>query len=122
MLRGFREFINQGDVVDLSVGVVVGVAFTTLVDAFTTGLIMPIVNIFGGGDAGNLEIMISGQVIDISLILSALITFAITIVVIYFVFVVPINKFRSRRAFEAGPDEQLQLLTEIRDLLRENKN
>lgn len=121
MLKGFRDFINQGDVVDLSVGVVVGVAFTTLVDAFTTGLIMPIVNIFGGGDAGTLEITISGQVIDISLILSALITFAITIVVIYFVFVVPINKFRSRRAFESGPDEQLELLTEIRDLLKENK-
>lgn len=52
MLKGFREFINRGDVVDLSVGVVVGVAFTTLVGAFATGLIMPIVNILGGGDAG----------------------------------------------------------------------
>jgi large-conductance mechanosensitive channel len=66
--------------------------------------------------------MVSGQVLDISLIVSALITLAITILVIYFVFVVPINKFRYRRAFAAGPDEQLQLLTEIRDFLRETKN
>lgn len=118
MIKGFKEFINQGDVVDLSVGVVVGVAFTTLADAFTEGLITPIVRIFLGNEAGNFEVVIAGQTIDISLMISALITFFFTMLVIYLVFVVPINRFRARRAFDAGSDEQVALLAEIRDLLQ----
>lgn len=120
MFRGLREFVNQGDVVDLSVGVVVGVAFTTLADAFTQGLITPVVRIFVGNDAGDLEIVIAGQTIDISLMISALITFVFTMIVIYFIFVVPINRFRARRAFDSGMDEQVELLTEIRDLLKDS--
>ncbi|NDA12225.1 MAG: hypothetical protein EBZ15_06265 [Actinobacteria bacterium] len=54
-----------------------------------------------------------------SLIIAAIITFAIEILVIYFVFVVPINRFRARRAFEAGSDEHVELLREIRDLMKE---
>ena len=97
MLKGFREFVLRGNVIDLSVGFVVGAAFAALVGAFSKGLIEPIVGIFLGGgiNAGTIEIR--GQVIDFTMLLNGLITFFITLTVIYFVFVLPMNKYRERR-------------------------
>ena len=77
----------------------------------------------GGVHAGTVEI--NGQVIDFSLMINALITFVITLAVIYFVFVVPMNKLRERMSRgEEAPDEtpaDVALLTEIRDLLKERQ-
>jgi large conductance mechanosensitive channel len=124
MIKGFRDFIMRGNVVDLAVAVVVGAAFSALVAAFTEAFITPIINlVLGGGvDAGQLEI--NGQIINFSLMVNAIITFLITLAVIYFVFVVPMNKYRERleaRAAteeeEAEPTREEKLLTEIRDLL-----
>lgn len=113
----------RGNVVDLAVAVVVGAAFSALVAAFTEAFITPIINLFlgGGVDAGQLEI--NGQVINFSLMVNAIITFLITLAVIYFVFVLPMNKIRERMEArkESEPDpeptREEQLLTEIRDLL-----
>ena len=119
MLKGFRDFIMRGNVIDLAVAFVVGAAFAALVGAFSTGLISPVVGIFLGGgiDAGQLEI--NGQIIDISLIINAFITFIITMAVIYFAFVMPMNKLRER--IGAGDIDtkstEAKLLVEIRDLL-----
>ena len=122
MIKGFREFVFRGNVIDLAVAVVVGAAFTALVAVFTDSLIKPIIGIFlgGGVDAGTIEIR--GQVINVT----AMITFVITLAVIYFVFVVPMNKFRERLAAgkataeeeAAATPEDIALLTEIRDLLK----
>ena len=116
MLKGFREFITRGDVVELAVAVVIGAAFTSLVDAFTIAFIKPIIGlVFGGGvDAG--RITINGQVIDFTLMVNAIIAFIITAAVVYFFFVVPMNKLRKKQA-EEEVDEQVVLLREIRDLM-----
>jgi len=123
MLQGFKTFVLRGNVIDLAVAFVVGAAFSTLVGAFTKALINPIVGIFLGGgiDAGS--ITVRGQVIDFSLLINALITFFITLTVIYFVFVVPMNAYRKRTGQETvdSTPAEVKLLKEIRDLLAEQK-
>lgn len=123
MLKGFRDFIMRGNVIDLAVAVVVGAAFAALVGAFSKGLIEPIIGIFLGGglDAG--KVVINGQVIDFTLMINAVITFIITLAVIYFVFVVPMNKWRARKgedSVDVTPAD-VQLLEEIRDLLKQQR-
>ena len=120
MLKGFREFALRGNFIDLAVAVVVGAAVAALIGAISAGLILPLVGIFlgGGVDAGQIEI--NGQVIDISLIINAFIVFVITMAVIYFAFVLPMNKIRERMGQEdiAATPADVALLTEIRDLLQ----
>jgi large conductance mechanosensitive channel len=124
MIKGFRDFIMRGNVIDLAVAVVIGTAFAALVGAFSKGLIEPIIGLFLGGglDAG--KVVINGQVIDFTLMINAIITFLITLAVIYFVFVVPMNKLRERMVkdeVEVAPADIL-LLEEIRDLLKEQSS
>lgn len=128
MLKGFREFITRGNVIDLAVAVVIGAAFTALVASFTDNLIKPLIGlVLGGGvTAGAFEI--NGQVFNITNIVNAIITFLITAAVVYFVFVVPMNKFRERADRKKGPAEpgdeaatELDALRQIRDELRELK-
>jgi len=119
MIKEFKTFINEGDVVDLSIGVVAGVAFVTLAEAFTVGLVAPFVRIILGTDGTAGEFVVAGQAFDISLVVAAIITFAIEILVIYFVFVVPTNHFRARRGLDTGSYQHVELLPEIRDLMKE---
>lgn len=122
MIKGFRDFITRGNVIDLAVAFVAGAAFTALVGSFSTALIEPIIGIFLGGgiEAGTWEI--NGQVIDFTALINAVITFLITMAVLYFVFVAPMNAYRKRTG--QGDDEvdiappDIQLLEEIRDLLK----
>ena len=118
-IKEFKTSINEGDVVDLSIWVVAGVAFVTLAEAFTVGLVAPFVRIILGTDGAVGEFVVARQVFDISLVVAAIITFAIEVWVIHFVFVVPTNRFRARRAFDTGSDEHVELLREIRDLMKE---
>ena len=123
MIKGFKDFIMRGNVIDLAVAVVVGAAFAALVGAFSKGLIEPVIGIFlgGGVDAGKL--VINGQTIDFTLMINALITFVVTMAIIYFVFVVPMNKWRERMGQEeidVAPAD-VQLLEEIRDLLKQQR-
>ncbi len=120
MLKGFKEFALRGNFIDLAVAVVVGAAVAALIASISEGLILPIVGIFlgGGVDAGQFEI--NGQIIDVSLMINALIVFIITMAVIYFAFVLPMNKLRAsfgEKAVDATPAD-IALLTEIRDLLK----
>lgn len=123
MIQGFKSFVLRGNVIDLAVAVVVGAAFAALVDAFSKALIMPIVGIFLGGGVSAGTIEIRGQVIDFTMMVNAIIVFLITLTVIYFVFVVPMNKMRERMGASGvgttPPD--VKLLTEIRDLLKERQ-
>ncbi|GDX32046.1 large-conductance mechanosensitive channel [Actinomycetes bacterium] len=122
MFKGFREFVLRGNVIDLAVAFVVGAAFSTLVGAFSEALINPVVGIFLGGGIDVGQITVRDQVIDITIMLNALITFIITLTVIYFIFVVPMNSYRRKTgqgAVDATPAD-VKLLTEIRDLLKQN--
>ncbi|MDG4836157.1 large conductance mechanosensitive channel protein MscL [Micromonospora sp. WMMD967] len=124
MLKGFKDFIMRGNVVDLAVGVVIGAAFTGVVTAFTNSFLKPIIKLVGGGDdqfAGQWEIS-KGNLMDWAGFINALITFLLTAAVLYFLVVFPMNKLAERRKRgeeppPAAPSEEVKLLTEIRDAL-----
>ncbi|MGO2047983.1 MAG: large conductance mechanosensitive channel protein MscL [Brachybacterium tyrofermentans] len=126
-MKGFKDFVMQGNVIDLAVGVVIGSAFTALIGAFVENLIQPIINVFGGGNVNGLAFKITNDstLVDIGAILSAIIAFLITAAVVYFVFVLPISHARKidrrRRGLpeeeETAISEDIALLTEIRDAL-----
>ncbi|MBV8929287.1 MAG: large-conductance mechanosensitive channel protein MscL, partial [Mycobacteriaceae bacterium] len=124
MLKGFKEFLARGNIVDLSVAVVIGTAFTGLVTRFTDSVIQPLINRVGAGrDAsyGILRIGIGGgQTIDLNILVSAAINFIIVAAVVYFLVVMPYNRYRKRGEVEQAQDTELSLLTEIRDILSSN--
>jgi large conductance mechanosensitive channel len=120
-LKGFKDFLARGNIVDLSVAVVIGTAFTALVTKFTDSIIQPLINRIGAGaqsDYGVLKISIGGnQTIDLNVLLSAGINFVLVAAVVYFLVVVPYNRLRRKGEVEQAQDTELSLLTEIRDLL-----
>jgi large conductance mechanosensitive channel len=121
MLKGFKEFLSRGNIIDLSVAVVIGTAFTALVTQFTDSVIKPLVNRVGvnqKSDVGVLRISIGGgQTIDLNNVLTAAINFIIIAAVVYFLVVLPYTTLRKRGEVEQADDAQIVLLTEIRDLL-----
>ncbi len=121
MLKGFKEFLARGNIVDLAVAVAIGTAFTALVTAFTTKVLQPMINRLGaGGDKqyGFLQIDIGGgQIIDFSAVVTQAINFVLVAAVVYFLVVLPYNTFRKRGEVEQAQDTELSILTEIRDLL-----
>ena len=128
MLKGFKDFIMRGNVVDLAVGIVIGAAFTTVVTAFTNGFLKPLIQLIGGGTgvgAGAWKAR-DGVLYDYATILNALITYALTAAVLYFLVVFPLNKLAERRARgeeppPSAPSEDIVLLTQIRDALVANR-
>jgi len=122
MIKGFKDFLLRGNVIDLAVAVVIGTAFTALVKAFTDSFLTPLIALIGGGGANGGEFVINEQHFTWGAFISAVITFVLTAAVVYFVVVLPVKAImeRRRRGEEAGPAEptQVELLVEIRDLLR----
>ena len=122
MLKGFRDFISRGSVVDLAVGVVIGAAFTGVVASFTNSFLTPLINMVGGTKIDG-KIDLAGEAdITWGAFLSTVIGFMITAAVVYFLVVVPINRLaemRKRGEIEEpkAPSEEVRLLMEIRDLL-----
>lgn len=121
MLRGFRDFILRGNVVDLAVAVVIGTAFGAIVNAFATDVIGGIIAAIGGmpdvGDVGWGPVVIGTTI-------TATINFLIVAAVVYFLIVVPTNTLlelrkRGEEAEVKAPTEDILLLQEIRDLLRD---
>ncbi|MDG4760876.1 large conductance mechanosensitive channel protein MscL [Micromonospora sp. WMMD710] len=123
MLKGFKDFIMRGNVVDLAVGVVIGAAFTGVVTQLTKSFLEPLIKAIGGGtslSAGTWTL--NDQVFDWAAFINALITFLLTAAVLYFFVVFPMNKLAERRQRgeeppPAAPSEEVKLLTEIRDAL-----
>ena len=119
MLKGFKDFLMRGNVIDLAVAVVVGSAFTAMVTAFTTNIIKPVIAAAGGGKVTGLSIQLragnQASIIDFATAINAFITFFITAAVVYFLFVVPMKRIQSRRKKdEVTKPTDLELLTEIR--------
>jgi large conductance mechanosensitive channel len=125
MIKGFKDFLLRGNVIDLAVAVVIGAAFTAIVTAFTSAIIKPLINSITPPDSPGLGFtIISGKdttYIDFAAVITAVINFLIVAAVVYFVIVVPVNmiKERRKRGEEAGPPEptEIELLVQIRDLL-----
>jgi large conductance mechanosensitive channel len=122
VLKGFKDFILRGNVVDLAVAVVIGAAFTGVVTQFRDSFLTPLIAAFGGGGRLAGEWHIAGQEFLWGAFLSSVITFLITAAVIYFLVVLPVHRLferlaRGEEAHPVGPSE-IELLVEIRDLLR----
>ncbi|GAA1175074.1 large-conductance mechanosensitive channel protein MscL [Ornithinimicrobium humiphilum] len=125
MLKGFKEFIMRGNVIDLAVAVVIGAAFAAVVEQVVTSLVTPILNAAGGAEVGGLKWRIISDrpdtAMDFAAIINALIVFLITAAVVYFVLVMPMNKYNEMRMRgKEAPEEvseELATLREIRDLL-----
>ncbi|MFI6102318.1 large conductance mechanosensitive channel protein MscL [Lentzea sp. NPDC051213] len=130
MLKGFKDFLMRGNVIDLAVAVVIGAAFGTIVTAFTSNIINPLVALFGGSNVKGLAVQLNDAndktLMDFGALITAFINFAIVAAVVYFVFVLPMNKIKERRerGIEPGPSEptDVELLIEIRDLLAAQQN
>ena len=118
-MKGFKDFLFRGNIVDLAVAVVIGGAFNKLIEVFTASFLTPLINLIGGGDVGG-TFTVNGQDFTYGAFSSQLISFIITAAVIYFIVVLPMKKITERRkagVLEQDAPTQAQLLTEIRDLL-----
>jgi large conductance mechanosensitive channel len=127
MIKGFKDFVLRGNVVDLAVAFVIGAAFATVISAFTEKIIQPFINAVGGRESIGLGFFIRSNdaktFVDFGALITAIINFVIVAAVIYFVVVVPVTRLMERRnrgeepPVEA-PTEDIVLLREIRDSLR----
>lgn len=123
MFQGFKAFLLRGNVIDLAVAVVIGAAFNTIVDRIVSSLIDPVIGMVFMADSLDTALVVDlpgGGQLAFGAVIGALINFIIIAAVVYFVFVLPMNKLRDRvapPAAETTPSEQ-ELLVEIRDLMR----
>ena len=125
MLKGFKEFISRGNVVELAVGVIIGAAFKNIVDALVNGIINPLIAaVIGKPDFSDAFILtLNGSDVKFGLLITAIINFILMAFAIYFCIVVPTNALNARRkkAEDEAPapevSDEVKLLTEIRDAL-----
>ena len=127
MLKGFRDFILKGNVVDLAVAVVIGAAFGAVVNSFVENILMPLIAaLFQSPNFDSFAVLsINGVDIKFGVFLTVLVNFILVAAAIYFVVVVPMNHVIARRNAKLGikeeepaVDPQIELLTEIRDALK----
>jgi len=114
MLKGFRDFVTRGNVVDLAVAVIIGVAFGAIVDSLVKDIITPIIGLLGGQP--DFSAVKLGP-IAIGSFINAIIAFLIKAAGLYVLVVLPFNRFAARLAAAPPPNPQEVLLREIRDLL-----
>ncbi|GAB3191367.1 large conductance mechanosensitive channel protein MscL [Nesterenkonia suensis] len=129
MLKGFKDFIMQGNVVDLAVAVVIGTAFTAVINALVENVLMPLISaLVGAPDFDSFAVVsLNGNDILFGVLLTQVVNFLLIAAAIYVVVVVPMNKIIEARKRRLGLDLEdaedvepdVQLLTEIRDLLQQ---
>lgn len=126
MLKGFREFISKGNAIDLAVGVIIGAAFSAIVNSLVVDIITPIIGlIFGRPDFQDIVLFPGpgGSGIMVGNFLNAVVSFFLTALALYFFIVVPMNEFKRRTEKPIAPPTEpelpadVKLLAEIRDLL-----
>jgi len=127
-VNGFKEFIMRGNVIELAVAVIIGAAFTSIVNAVVDGIFNPIIATIFDADQINDAVWQIGSVsLGVGAVLGAIINFILIAAVVYFAIILPINKLNEAAYMrrhghkpdtdvEAAPSET-ELLTEIRDLL-----
>jgi large conductance mechanosensitive channel len=122
MIKGFRDFLLRGNVVDLAVAVIIGAAFGAVVDSLVKDVITPIIGAIGGQP--DFSAITLGPIL-IGSFLNSVLSFIIIALVIYLLIIVPMNRIMERvqRKTEAGappaPTKEEVLLTEIRDVLKQ---
>ncbi len=121
MLKGFRNFILRGNVVDLAIAVVVGVAFNAVVQALVRDIITPLIAaIAGKPNFSSLSFRLHHSLFSYGDLINYIITFLSVAAAVYFLIVAPLNAFQARHKGADEPEvvpEDIALLREIRDLL-----
>ena len=99
MIKGFKNFLMQGDLIIIAVGLVVALAFSTLIKAFTDSIITPLVSAVEGANSSTpgLGWTINGQFINVGALISAIVYFVIFMAVIYLVLVVPYRAYMAKQ-------------------------
>ncbi|MFI5084427.1 MAG: large conductance mechanosensitive channel protein MscL [Actinomycetales bacterium] len=133
MLKGFKDFIMKGNVVDLAVAVVMGAAFGAVVTSLVTNVLMPLIAALVGSPSFDkfAVVTINGNDVKFGVLLTAIVNFVLIAAAVYFVVVMPMNHMIERRnrrlgisqdvKEEAAEDPQIALLTEIRDSLQRER-
>jgi large conductance mechanosensitive channel len=135
VVQGFKEFILRGNVIDLAVAVVIGAAFTAIVTVLVDSLINPLIGLFFAADSLQTAMQVTVPTLlggtttfSFGAILAAIINFLAVALVVYFVFVVPMNRAKERAAAKAGVVEgeeplptEAEVLVQIRDLLQQQQ-
>jgi large conductance mechanosensitive channel len=122
VLKGFKDFIMRGNVVDLAVGIVIGAAFTGLVTQLTKSFLEPLIKLLSGGKSVSGTFKVRAVIFDWGAFVNAVLTFMLTAAALYFLIVLPMNKLAERRARGEEPEpkapaDDVRLLSEIRDIL-----
>jgi large conductance mechanosensitive channel len=122
MLKGFKQFILRGNVVDLAIAVVIGLAFNAVIQALVRDIVTPLIAaIFGKPNFETLTFTIHHSQFLYGDLINYLIAFVSVAAAIYFLVIAPMNEVARRRRAgaeeEATVSEEIELLTEIRDLL-----
>ncbi len=121
-LGEFRDFINRGNVVDLAVGIVVGAAFTSIVNSLVNDLVMPVIGILTGGiDFSGLTVTVGEAGLAYGKFIQAILNFLVIAFAVFWM-IQAVNRFRKNEKEESvepsAPTTEERLLTEIRDLLK----
>lgn len=126
MLSGFKKFILKGNVIDLAVAVVIGSAFSAVVDALVKSVLMPLISLLVGEP--NFDNFLAFGDVRFGVLLTAVVNFLLVASALYFVIVAPMNRLiehRNRKLGigqdtkkDAAEDPQIALLKEIRDALQ----
>lgn len=127
MLKGFKDFVLRGNVIDLAIAVVIGAAFGGVVTQLTKSFIEPLLKLVGGGGITGGAFVVNGVAFDWAAFINAAINLVIVAAVLYFLVITPMNKIKARvvkptttaPAEPAPIPEDIALLREIRDLLKQ---
>jgi large conductance mechanosensitive channel len=123
LLKEFKEFIMRGNVVDLAVAVVIGIAFLAIVTAIVSGLITPLIGMIFATDFSDMTFTVNNSEFNYGIVIDAIIRFLAVAAVVFFLVVKPLNVLAERRrrgeepVDEAELSDEAVLLAEIRDLL-----
>jgi len=129
MIKEFKEFISKGNVMDMAVGIIIGGAFTAIVNALVESILMPIIGVISGGKSvADMSVMVGNAAIGYGAFIQAIIDFLL-IAWVLFMIIKALNKAKAKLEAEkaeapAEPEPtpaDIELLTEIRDLLKEKK-
>jgi len=122
VLKEFRDFVARGNVMELAIAVVIGVAFNNLINSIVENLVSPLIGMLGSRDYSDLDFTINDSTFEWGNVVSAILTFASIAAAVFFIFVKPMNVLAERRrrgeVTEAEVSDEVALLAEIRDLLR----
>jgi large conductance mechanosensitive channel len=122
VLKGFKDFIMRGNVIELAVGIVIGAAFSGVVTQFTKSFLEPLIKVLSGGKQLSGSFKVGEVSFDWAAFINSLIAFLLAAAALYFVVILPMNKLAERRARgeepePEAPSDEVRLLTEIRDAL-----